>query len=112
MGGLISTPVCKTPAQTTMPDDQDITYIVTPDAEALLRQAHVDPETLVHRYLDGDLGEPTRIIELMNAQMEGPTGQIGRYKLGDQGVILIRRRRSGMITVMDGASVLTSLGGL
>ena len=95
-----------------MPDDGDITYIVTPDAEALLRQARVDPETLIHRYLFGDLGEPTRMIELMNAQMEGPTGQIGRYKLGDQGVILIRRRRSGMVTVMDGASVLTSLGGL
>ena len=99
-------------AQITMPDDQDTTYIVTPDAEALLRQARVDPETLIHRYLDGDLGEPTRMIELMNAQMDGPTGQIGRYELGDQGIILIRRRRSGVVSVMDGASVLTSLGGL
>ena len=105
-------PVCTTPAPFTMPDDQDTTYIVMPDAEALLRQERVDPETLIHRYLDGDLGEPTRMIELMNAQMDGPTGQIGRYALGDQGVILIRRRRSGMVTVMDGASVLTSLGGL
>ena len=104
--------VCTTPAQATMPDDQDTTYIVTPDAEALLRQARIDPETLIHRYLDGDLGEPTRMIELMNAQMDGPTGQIGRYTLGDQGVVLIRRRRSGMVSVMDGAFVLTSLGGL
>ncbi len=105
-------PVTTSPAQITMPDDQDTTYIVMPDAEALLRQARIDPETLIHRYLDGDLGEPTRMIELMNAQMDGPTGQIGRYALGDQGIILIRRRRSGMVSVMDGASVLTSLGGL
>lgn len=94
-----------------MPDKQDITYLVTPDAEALLRQARVDPETLIHRYLDGDLGEPTRMIERMNAQMDGPIGQIGRYALGRHGVILIRRRRSGMVAVMDAASVLTALEG-
>lgn len=52
------------------------------------------------------------MIELMNAQMAGPTEQIGCYALDDQGIILIRRRRSGMVSVMDGASVLNSLGGL
>ncbi len=105
-------PVRTSPAPVSMPDNQDIPYIVMPDAAALFRQARVNPETLIHRYLDGDLGEPTRMIERMNAQIDGQAGSIGRYTLGDQGVILIRRRRSGMVSVMDGSSVLTAVGGL
>ena len=90
----------------------DITYIVTPDAEVRLRQARVDPEMLIHRYLGGDLGTPSQMTTLMNAQMQGGTGQIGRYELGNDGVVIIRRRRSGMVCVMDGSSVLPFVGGL
>ena len=110
---MVSVPVNTVPVQiAAMLDNNDITYIVTPDAEALLRQARVDPEALVHRYLDGDFGEPTRMTALMNAQMEGSTGRVGRYEVGDHGVIIIRRRRSGLVCVMDGASVLSFLDGL
>lgn len=95
-----------------MLNDKDITYVIMPDAEALLRQARVDPEVLIHRYLDGDLGTPTRMTKLMNAQMKSPTEQIGRYELDDHGAVIIRRRRSGMVCVMDRASVLSFLEGL
>lgn len=90
----------------------DITYIITPDAEALLRQVRLDPEVLIHRYLGGDLGEPTRITALMNEQIESRANHIGRYELEGDGVIIVRRRRSGMVSVMDGASVLPFLSGL
>ena len=90
----------------------EISYIITPDAEVLLRQARLDPEALIHRYLGGDLGEPTRITTLMNAQIESHAEQLGRYELEGYGVIIVRRRRSGMVCVMDGASVLPYMDGL
>ena len=85
---------------------------VAADARALLRQARVDPEALIRRYLSGDLGTPSPMSKLMNDQMKGSAGTVGRYELDGHGVILIRRRRSGIVCVMDGASVLSSLGGL
>lgn len=94
-----------------MPDSKDILFIVTPKAEALLKQARIDPEGLIRRYLDGDFGKPRPITLLMNAHMNDPSEQVGRYELDGHGVIIVRRRRSGIICVMDGASVLSSVGG-
>ncbi len=94
-----------------MLEEQEVPYFVTPEAEALLRQARVDPRVLIRRYLRGDLGAPTRSIRLMNAQIAEGAGQVGRYELGTHGALVLRRRRSGVVCVMDAASVLPFLEG-
>lgn len=94
------------------PSDQPIEYYVTPDAHALLAGSDAAVEALVTRYLDGDLGDPGEIVQLVNeevARSASLTGLVGRYVLGPGKVIIIRRRQSGMVFVMDGASVLACL---
>ena len=93
--------------------EEHIEYYVTPDAHAVLAGSGTDVRDLVARYLDGDLGDPSEIVALVNDEIAGSAslvGLVGRYVLEPGKVIIIRRRQSGMVFVMDGASILTSLG--
>ena len=95
-----------------LPSEDPIEYYVTPDAHVLLVGSDVEVEALVARYLDGDLGDLNEIVELVNgevARSASLTGFVGRYVLGPEKVIIIRRRQSGTVFVMDGASILASL---
>ncbi len=94
------------------PSEDPIEYYVTPDAHALLAGSGADVEALVTRYLAGDLGDLNEIVKLINeevARSASLTGLAGRYVLGPGKVIIIRRRQSGMVFVMDGASILACL---